>query len=303
MNTKLGVVIGRFQLPELHAGHRALLNRVRGLSDKVVIFVGAAPFRLTKRNPLPVESVVKSVRANIKQSMSEKDHMVLPLPDQRTDEEWSHRLDTILDSVGYGCDITLYTGRDGFNTHYKGKHKVVVLDINVDVSSTQERKTLKPLHNVPEFRQGVVWAIENQFEKASVCVDIFASKDDFTYALVRKRGEKLWRFPGGFVDPTHTSLEHAVREELYQETGLTSFTDPIYLFSTEIKDWRSSLLTTGWRVYATGQFNIQDSDEIEDVDWFKKGPKMNSWWYDNLVPEHIHLFERYLKVNPAPKAL
>lgn len=293
---RVGVIIGRFQVPSLHAGHRALIQHVAKHNDLVHIFVGVAPFRLTKRNPLPYEAVIASVKETVR-SLGIKAY-VCPLPDGRSDEDWSHTLDTVLNTVHYGKNITLYTGRDGFNEHYKGKLPVEVVNLEKfkDISATEIRKSLEAYNDMPSFRQGVVWAIENQYPLASVCVDVIVMNTFNDILLVRKHGETLWRFPGGFVDPEDESLEAAVKRELQEEAVVKNLHEPQYCFSTQVKDWRSTLITNVFSVIAEADniFGIEGNEEIADQLWHSKKRVWNRFNVkDSLVPEHQAIWERF----------
>ena len=48
----VGVIIGRFQVHELHEAHQELINSVIARHDKVLIFIGLSPLRNTTNNPL-----------------------------------------------------------------------------------------------------------------------------------------------------------------------------------------------------------------------------------------------------------
>lgn len=292
---RVGVIIGRFQVPSLHAGHRALIQHVAKHNDLVHIFVGVAPFRLTRRDPLSYEAVMASVNDTVR-SLGIKAY-VCPLPDRRSDEDWSHTLDTVLNTVHYGKNITLYTGRDGFNEHYKGKLPVEVVNLEEfkDISATEIRKSLEAYNGMTAFRQGVVWAIENQYPLASVCVDAIVLNTNSQVLLVRKNGETRFRFPGGFVDPDDTSLEHAVRRELQEESPIPWHTDPKYVFSMQIKDWRSSLITNVFEIHTNAVFaTVPDGGfgEIGGAGFFDASSVTSK-----LVEEHIDLWLKFREIK------
>ena len=48
---KLGVIVGRFQVPILHEGHMSLINRAVSECDRVLIVIGTTDAIYTKRNP------------------------------------------------------------------------------------------------------------------------------------------------------------------------------------------------------------------------------------------------------------
>ena len=52
--------------------------------------------------------------------------------------------------------------------------------------------------------------------------------------LVKKPGEKAWRFIGGFSDPSSNSLEEDAKREVKEETGV-DISEPVYLGSSLIK--------------------------------------------------------------------
>ena len=54
--TDVGVIVGRFQVNELHAAHRELIDTVIGNHKKVLIFLGLSPVRVTRHNPLDFTS-------------------------------------------------------------------------------------------------------------------------------------------------------------------------------------------------------------------------------------------------------
>ena len=49
--TDVGVIVGRFQVHELHEGHRGLIDTVRDKHDKLIMFLLLARLRNTLRTP------------------------------------------------------------------------------------------------------------------------------------------------------------------------------------------------------------------------------------------------------------
>ena len=47
----VGVIIGRFQVPELHQAHLDLIQAACNAHDKVIIFLGLSPLMVTQENP------------------------------------------------------------------------------------------------------------------------------------------------------------------------------------------------------------------------------------------------------------
>ena len=48
----LGVIVGRFQVPELHEGHHKLIAHVLSQHPQILILLGVTPVLGSKRNPL-----------------------------------------------------------------------------------------------------------------------------------------------------------------------------------------------------------------------------------------------------------
>jgi bifunctional NMN adenylyltransferase/nudix hydrolase len=109
--------------------------------------------------------------------------------------------------------------------------------------------------------------------------------------VVKKAGEDKWRFPGGMVDPTDTSLEHTVRREVMEECPVSWMGDPEYIFSTAVGDWRGQVLTSVFEVSWDGLNKLSPRDaEIADIEMFRTFAIV-----DKLVPEHKPIWEKYIE--------
>jgi hypothetical protein len=116
MEKRIGVVIGRFQVPRLalHSGYRALLAHVARENEGVVVVLGEAA-RADQRNPLSFKH---------RQAMFTEEYpafRVLPLPDEPSDANWVRHLDAVLASVlraEASATLCLYGGRDSFLALY-----------------------------------------------------------------------------------------------------------------------------------------------------------------------------------------
>lgn len=130
----LGVVVGRFQVSELHAGHRYLIETALSENDVVMVILGDTGGFPTKRNPLP-----SSIRASI---ISEAFPSVgiSVLRDTASDEMWSTAPDAHIGKrAGDDSIVTLYASRDGFASSYQGKYAVKTLPAIPALSGTEMR--------------------------------------------------------------------------------------------------------------------------------------------------------------------
>lgn len=300
---RIGVIVGRFQTPELHSGHIGLVSHVRQISDKVLIFVGVARARGTQQNPLDYDSRRNMLLNSLPISLSTAsapaslcDYSVAPVLDQKSNELWSSRLDELIESYGYRGAVTLYGGRDSFIPKYSGKHKTVDLTdiVGASSSSTELRKAIdKPLAT-RDFRAGVIFSVQQSYRSVFQCVDIALVNSKSRLVLLgRKANELEWRFPGGFVDNTDASLEAAAARELKEETGISVSPDDLkYVCSTLCKDWRyrdtaEKNMTVLYEVETHTSVSAA-ADDLEDVRWISMDAPVS------LVETHIPLWENLI---------
>ena len=295
--TDCGIIVGRFQVHELTEAHIDLIQSVRGIHNKVIIFLGLSPVRVTRNNPLDFESR--------KQMLLDKfpDVNVLYIKDVKSDELWSKNLDQqISDLVGPGTTVTLYGSRDCFIGHYTGRYTTQELVQEVFISGTELRKTIsKKVRNTPEFRAGVIWAAFNQYPKVYSTVDVAILNEDKTKVLLgRKEDEILYRFIGGFAEPSSGSYEEDARREVTEEAGI-EVTDPVYISSFLIDDWRYrqevDVIKTMFFECTIVFGRPEAGDDIAEVRWFD----LNDDIVENVVFNHRAMMKMLLERNSKGK--
>lgn len=269
---QFGVIIARFQVPELHLGHAYLIKEVMKKHDQVVILLGINGSLATDINPLSFSVRRKMIQQHFPNVEVEG---VYDIPD---DHKWSEAIDKAL--AKYEGTPIIYGSRKSFIPHYMGKHKVAELQPLFERSGTDIRnELLDPVHTT-NFRAGIIHSIMNRPPIIYPTVDIAIFKarnlntgENITEVLLgRKPWEDLYRFPGGFVDKADPSFMWAAQREKNEEVGLFEVTNWRYIGSCNIDDPRyrgtkDCIKTTVFACdYVFGAPNA--ADDIAEVKWF-----------------------------------
>lgn len=276
---EIGVIVGCFQVPELHAGHVELIQRVVDNHKRVAIFLGVTPVLVTKKNPLDFitrKEMILKVFPNV---------TILALPDKPNDSDWSLELDKRIREIFPMGEVLLYGGRDSFSGAYTGSFETTEIEQIANFSGTEMRKEVSMETKAsPDFRAGVIFAAYNQYPKVFPTVDVAIMRGD-EVLLGRKSHQTLFRFIGGFVDPTDDNFEQAAQREAQEETGI-EVDNLQYVGTARIDDWRyrhevDKIITTLFTAdYVTGNATAQD--DIAEIKWFK----INDLTGEDFVVEH-----------------
>ena len=277
MKDGYGVIVGRFQVNDLHDGHMELFRQVRARHDGVIVFIGQHPAGLSLNHPLDFPVRKAMIQAKF------PDFIVLPLRDTRLDEDWSANLDDFISqAIGGTTHITLYGGRDSFVPHYTGRYKPVELALPIEtqtVSGTDIRREFaNKVIESSDFRSGMIYASAHQYPVVYPTVDVAIFSSDYSeLALGRKPSDPpgKWRFIGGFAESKEgrNTYEADARVEALEEAHADT-NKMEYVASTVIPDWRmaglpdKSIKTT---FFATTVMSmaISPGDDIAEVKWFK----------------------------------
>jgi len=291
----VGVIVARFQVDNLTEGHMDLIKQVVDSHYKTIIVLGLSPVKCSMYNPLDFEAR----RAMILDKFP--DVSVLYLNDTYSDIEWSNKLDNLIKHMtGPKDNVYLYGSRDSFIKYYSGKYECIEIEQTVYVSGTDVRRVVsKQVKKTPDFRKGVIWAVNNQYPKSIPTVDACIFKMDnngnIKVLLGKRNVEPKYRFIGGFVPPGET-WEQTVVREVKEETGLDICkTDLAYVGSFVVDDWRyrkevDKITTTLFIVKYSGG-TPKPNDDIDELRWFPLD-EVVIW---NVVDEHKPLMESILE--------
>lgn len=155
---KIGFIIGRFQVPQLHAGHKHIIDKVLAKSDRIVIMVGVTRnLKQDVDNPLDYMSRL----AMIRETYGFEKVDVMALNDCFDDEDWDKSVDKILKHFErQGSEVTLYGSRRSFIFNYNGEYRPMYIEPykavgETDLSGTMIRQSLIIARNY-DYRVGVI---------------------------------------------------------------------------------------------------------------------------------------------------
>jgi bifunctional NMN adenylyltransferase/nudix hydrolase len=282
----LSVVVGRFHVPTLHAGHLHLLKEAARAGDALLVVLGSPRSLPTERNPLPFALRAAMIAHAFPMAQ------VVELFDTPCDRAWSNALDAVIHKHANGKTARLFGSRSSFIPYYHGKYNVVEVSEMKDVSGTALRTAL--MTDVPhtaDFRAGVIYreAVRGGIAYPALDVAVIDRHKKLVLLGEKKHDNGKWRFIGGFFDPAlDSSLEGAAKREVWEEASMIEVADTTYLGSTIIDDWRyrgtkDKILSSFFAMtYVFG--SAVAKDDIDALHWTP---------YEDvcahLVPEHAPL--------------
>ena len=242
MKKTLGVIVGRFQTPDITPGHEFLFEEVYKRHDNIVVFIGCKPpnYQPDEKNPLDFfsrKAMIQGSKPNVS---------VLSITDNREDIEWSLELDKRIDEVRGTFDVILYGSRDSFISHYKGRFETYELESNIIYSATSVReKIIQSAKESEDFRAGVIYGLSNKL----VCglhhsYGLIVQKDKKGYKVLlgKKRGEKEYTLFGGIYNPeTDKSYSDTVKRNIREQLGKNfEIGSTKFLFDSQLNHWAYS---------------------------------------------------------------
>lgn len=310
---KVGVVIGRFQVSELHVGHREIISTSIKENDETIILVGTSRRDFDSRDPLSFE-----IRRKMLKDYTPNISNILPLPDKGDNEEWSNYIDLMLRILYNGeAKVTIYGSRDSFITSgsYKGIHKTKEIQPINSISGSESRNNINlnyfyslTHNNARNFREGIIYSQNNRRPMNYPTVDMACILDNHLL-LARRSSTDLWRFPGGFLSDTDNSLQAAASRELQEETGLIIPKDKfIFVDSARGNDpvryndkSKDKIITCLFVAEVScikecGVTEARAGDDVKEVKWFNLKEDITP----HIIKNHQNLFfflKRYLEIN------
>lgn len=287
------VVVGRFQVPYLTAGHLNFLSHVISQGhERNIIFLGVPhkDVRSTKRNPIPYEARAEMIRQQFDNKFE-----IFCIEDVGDIQKWSQNLDEKIEMIKRENDsVTLYGSRNSFLDAYTGKYDKSYYKPVIEVSGSDIRKKCAKLRTTSrDFRLGCVYTTERSWTSFFPTVDcaIFSDTSFTKIYMGKKKGESLYRFIGGFWDAADENVEAAAIREAREETNLETVVDS-YICTQRIDDPRyrgeyEKIMTTFYLMHRVDGEAIASDDmaELELIDI----KELNE---NNVNPAHICLLNK-----------
>lgn len=267
----VGVIVGRFQASRLHEMHINLIQTVVDRHDRVMIFLGLPPTKVTFENPLDYQMR----RVMIEEKFPGIDvYYIDDVPGNNS--QWSRNLDKeISKHIAGEKEPLLYGSRDSFLKAYCGRFKTAELVSERIISASELRRVDGNKKRATEdFRAGVIWCTQNAYPTVYPTVDTAIFNDDYTKILLGSKHNDAgkYRFPGGFVNASLPNVEAHARRETMEETG-AAITDPEYVCSMLVDDPRyppgamNRIMTFFFAAhYFSGP--LAASDDLDEIRWF-----------------------------------
>ena len=170
---RLGVTVGRFQVPRLHYAHMRLIGEGLASAERILILLGSPVGKPDARNPLDIKTrklMIESaisydnrVAVDVVYDVAFKDDIWSNEVDARIDEHIRHLV--LVGSAHLGeVEVVMFGGRDSFLKHYIGRHRALKFEMaqvgNISGTEDRARAGRDPL-NTSDFRAGIIYAYEN----------------------------------------------------------------------------------------------------------------------------------------------
>jgi len=300
-DNSVGVIVGRFQIDEMHNGHFQLIETVYRRHTEVLLVLGCTDTPANSKDPLDF-----LLRKQMFRDAGYQNMVIVPIYNQPSDKKWSADLDKIIQtkcSFSNKDQVILYGGRNSFIEVYSGIYSAEVINFNVCTSASQRRHEIKNRYQKgplgTPFRAGVIHAITNLTPRVFVTVDLAIINDKNEILLGQHKGEDRWRFPGGFVKLEDPTFEKAAQRILNTKTGIThvGYNSFKYLGSYTINDWRSKghddighkTVLFGYNTHIS---TYKAGDNLEDLRFFSFELDDEKNIFRHIVQEHLDLLTR-----------
>lgn len=288
----VGIIVSRFQVDELHDGHRFLIDSVSALHDETGIALGVRRGMRNEENPLTYEERAVMVR----QSYPDLPLTLFPIYDHAISaERWSKNLDELIRTHFPNHRVVLYGSRGSFIPKYSGTFPTVEIPSIPAKSGTEVRNSVLFPHTA-KARAAIICAERERHGILYSTVDLAII--DWKRRKVRMIGkaehDEFLSFPGGFIDPfLDSSGLAAVKREQGEEVLGIRISEPVQIAEMMVDDPRYRGTKDGIRTqlfvadYYGGEAEAGDDAEgVHELDFDDLTDP------SKVVPWHLPLAEK-----------
>jgi bifunctional NMN adenylyltransferase/nudix hydrolase len=294
-NGPVGVIVARFQVPELHAGHRYTIGYVCERHLDVLIILGVA-----RRMPHEHDMLSFEIRKRmIRNAFPGRSFTIVPNESSPAPYDVrSQDIDDLIRKAFPGRPAVIYGARDSIIHKYAGVFPTQEVPTVFQGSGSEIRKNIEIIDSA-DFRAGVIYDVMKRPPQVYPAADVAISHGQLVFLVGRNEDQGRLRFPGVFLHPGDESIEAAAQRAVQKEVVGAHVGPFTQLGSMIIDDWRyrqtkdrvlSSFFST---IYLGGATQILPGQGLDKVRAVPETDLMRI-----IVHEHLPLAELFLRNRP-----
>lgn len=294
-----GVIVARFQVPNLLDEHKKFLDYVLSQGHKNnIIILGIPATKATKSNPLDFDSRRKMIEETYKKSFK-----IAYVKDENDDNIWSANLDKVIDSFISldSADTVIYAAYDTIK-RYSGSRKTEIYTPEIIQTESNARFYAgNKVQNSAEWRAGAVWSAQQKYDSVYPTVDcvIFSDNSYSKIWMAKKATENKLRFVGGFADPNDNSFEESAIREAKEETNMICKCIS-YIDSMKVDDWRyrnefDKIITSIFALVPVDNQQPIAKDDIKELHLIDLKKVDSTFIKEKIQPEHQPIMIKVLE--------
>lgn len=291
-----GVIVARYQTPEIHPGQRFVIDNVYNDHDNIIFALGVSNAYPDNMDPMDWQTRKLMITSDY------PDAIVIAMKDMEHNSDWSEKLDNSISDIIGNKEAILYGSRDSFISSYTGKFPTrELVSPNVELSATTLRimATQRPLAS-KDFRLGYIYGIGSKPSSPYLAVDTAIYRPG-EVLICMKPWQKKYRWIGGFVENGDKNIKSAAIREAIEETGGTiTFDQSSIVFIDDFKiekDYRyvgreSQVFSNFYfiEISSVDDDELVASDDIQAIKWVK----LSELHSVEFVDEHLELKQAFL---------
>jgi bifunctional NMN adenylyltransferase/nudix hydrolase len=301
----VGVIVARFQMDELHRGHKWLVEEVMSRHMKTLIVLGCSGTLVrTKKDPLHYSERKIMVEKTFPNAPGLN---IKPLDDHPFSHTiWSEQLDTLIRNEYPGLEPVIYGARDSIadpncKYPYTGSFKKALLDSPFKMSGTEFRRAIEFPHT-RDARAAIIYDQQYRYNYMFSTADlaIWDRRKDMVLLTGKNAHSGKLAFMGGHVEKAdRNAYDTAVREGGEEIKGIELSTLTL-LGNATIDDPRyrgtGDGVLTNFYVASYLRGEPIAADDVDYVEWVRPSDLI-----EKLVPWHAGLGQMFIEYRQGER--